>query len=105
MIKTLLKSRENQHQNLNESQKMFVAEGDLVRWNPRLVVKLEKANPWGLNWKGGRHTGVVLSISIGKKLSTLRDANQFYFVDEAEILWQDGSISHTSIDAVEKIND
>jgi len=69
------------------------------------VIKLEKANPWGMNWKAGRHTGIVLNVSIGKQLSTLRDANQFYFVDEAEILWQDGSISHTSIDAVEKIHD
>tara|TARA_B100001029_G_C14937615_1_gene381351 strand:- start:125 stop:337 length:213 start_codon:yes stop_codon:yes gene_type:complete len=70
-----------------------------------MVVKLEKANPWGLNWRAGRHTGIVLNISIGKQLTELRDANQFYFANEAEILWQDGSISHTSIEAVEKIND
>jgi len=65
-----------------------------------VVVKLEKANPWGLNWKGERNTGLILKISKNSMPN-----HKFSFIDQAEILWEDGSISHTSLSAVERINE
>ena len=66
-----------------------------------MVAKLEKANPWGLNWKGERNIGLILKITdnvmINHKFSSIKRT--------AEILWEDRSISYTSLNAVERINE
>ena len=99
-MKALLKNRETPNQDLKKSQPEYAEEGDLIRWRENVMVNLEKANPWGLNWKGDRHTGLILKITANSAPN-----HKFSFIKQAEILWEDGSISHTSLSAVERINE
>ena len=99
-MKASSKNQEILNQDLKKSQQEYAEEGDLIRWRENVVVKLEKANPWGLNWKGERNTGLILKIT-----DNIMPNHKFSFIKQAEILWEDRSISYTSLNAVERINE
>ena len=68
------------------------------------MVKMEKSNPWNLDWQRGRNIGLILKIrERGTGVNEDMSGN-FGFAVQASVLWQDGSISETSTSCLEKLD-
>ena len=64
---------------------------------------IEKSNTWNLDWQQGRNTGLILKIWDSGDASGADEFRRFGFTVQASVLWQDGSISETSISCLEKL--
>ena len=103
-----MKTSSKNHATQNHSQKKFppasVDEGDLVKWRENVMVKMEKSNPWNLDWERGRSTGLILKIWDSGDARGADEFRRFGFTVQASVLWQDGSISETSTSCLEKLD-